>query len=165
MTASNEIPLEIGERLVEVVNRISHRDGKVLALMSEHSVTLPQVLILKALESSGGMTLSQIAESFRMSLSSASQMVDRLCLQRFTDRHEDPGDRRQKIVRATPRAIALLAKIHRARSEEYAAGIAHLSPRLLSDLDKILRRIIDEWPTQEGPVSGEQAEPGTVRHR
>ncbi|MHB1925977.1 MAG: MarR family winged helix-turn-helix transcriptional regulator [Leptospirillum sp.] len=165
MTASNEIPHALGERLVEFVNRISHREGKVLALMSVYSVTLPQVLILKSLESSGGMPLSKIAETFRMSLSSASQMVDRLCRQRFAVRREDPGDRRQKIVRATSKAIDLLAKIHRARSEEYAAGIAHLSPRLLSDLDQVLRRIIDEQQTQERPMSGEQAGPGTVRHR
>jgi DNA-binding MarR family transcriptional regulator len=165
MTASNEIPHALGERLVEFVNRISHREGKVLALMSEYSVTLPQVLILKSLESSDGMPLSKIAKSFRMSLSSASQMVDRLCLQRFADRSEDPGDRRQKIVRATSKAIDLLAKIHRARSEEYAAGISHLPPRILSDLDQVLRQIIDEWQTQERPLSGEQAGPRTARRR
>lgn len=145
MMPGNTMPIAIGERLVEVVNRISHREGKVLALMNEYSVTLPQVLILKRLETEGDLTLSKIAENFKMSLSSVSQMIDRLHLQGFVERSENPGDRRQKIVRATPKSGILLKRFHQARSEEYAMGISKLTPGLLSDLDRILKRMIDEW--------------------
>jgi DNA-binding MarR family transcriptional regulator len=145
MMPSDVLPIAIGERLVNVVNRISHREGKVLALMNEYAVTLPQVLILKQLECAGDLTLSKIAENFKMSLSSVSQMIDRLHLQGFVERHENPGDRRQKIVRTTPKSSVLLKRFHQARSKEYAMGIANLSPDLLSDLDRILKRMIDEW--------------------
>ncbi len=145
MMPGNKMPIAIGERLVEVVNRISHREGKVLALMNEYSVTLPQVLILKRLETEGDLTLSKIAENFKMSLSSVSQMIDRLHLQGFVERSENPGDRRQKIVRATPKSRILLKRFHQARAEEYAMGISKLTPGLLSDLDRILKRMIDEW--------------------
>lgn len=88
MMPSDLLPIAIGERLVGVVNLISHREGKVLVLMNEYSVTLPQILILNKLENEGDLTLSKIADAFKMSLSSVSQMIDRLLLKGFVERHE-----------------------------------------------------------------------------
>jgi len=137
-------PEMLGELLQEFVSRVSHARGKTLAVLADASVTLPQVLLLRRVASNGESTPSEIAEQMHMSLPAASQMLDRLAHLGLVSRTESTADRRRKVVATTADARALLKRIHRARSTDYAAGIAPLSPRSRATLAQVLREALQE---------------------
>jgi DNA-binding MarR family transcriptional regulator len=135
---------EVGALLLALVDRVSHRGGDTLALMTEAGLTLPQVLFLTRLRQAGESTPSELAERLNMSLPAASQMVDRLFKLGFLTRREDEGDRRRKRLAVTPAAERMLDKLVRARAAEYAKGTARLSPALRRELSAALAKAVRE---------------------
>jgi DNA-binding MarR family transcriptional regulator len=134
----------LGDLLQEFVNRVSHAQGKTLAVLADASVTLPQVLLLRRVAASSEITPSEIAEQMRMSLPAVSQMLDRLSQLGLVSRAESMADRRKKVITVTPEARALLKRIQRARSTDYAAGVAPLSPRARTALTQVLKDALEE---------------------
>ncbi len=134
----------VGELLLALVDRVSHRGGDTLALMNEAGVTLPQVLFLVRLRQAGGSTPSELAERLNMSPPAISQMGDRLFRLGMLTRVEDAEDRRRKRLAVTSRAEQLLDRISRARAAEYAKGTARLSPAVQRELSAALRKAVRE---------------------
>jgi len=135
---------DVGALLLALVDRVSHRGGDTLALMTEAGLTLPQVLFLTRLRHARESTPSELAERLNMSLPAASQMVDRLFKLGFLTRREDEADRRRKRLAVTPSAEKLLDKLVRARAAEYATGTARLSPALRRELASALAKAVRE---------------------
>jgi DNA-binding MarR family transcriptional regulator len=134
----------VGELLLALVDRVSHRGGDTLALMNEAGITLPQVLFLSRLRQAGGSTASDLAERLNMSLPAISQMVDRLFHLGLLTRAEDAEDRRRKRLATTPRAEQLLDRLTRARANEYSKGTARLSPAVRKELAAALAKAVRE---------------------
>jgi DNA-binding MarR family transcriptional regulator len=137
---------QLGELLQEFVNRVSHLQGHTLAVLTDESVTLQQVLLLRRLQHMGESTLSDLATRMRMSPPAVSQMIDRLFTLGLLTRVEADEDRRRKKVSVTKKGAALLERVRRARAAEYAAGVSGLSARARSDLLAVLRRALRELP-------------------
>ena len=135
---------ELGGLVQEFVNRVSHTQGKTLAALSDASVTLQQVLLLRRLASSSKSTPSALAEQMHMSLPSVSQMVERLFQLELVSRCESGDDRRKKLLTVTPRGHALLKRIAAARTADYAAGLAALSPTVRLALARVLEDALRE---------------------
>ena len=135
---------EVGALLLALVDRVSHRGGDTLALMTEAGLTLPQVLFLTRLRQAGESTPSALAERLNMSPPAVSQMVERLFKLGFLTRNEDAGDRRRKRLAVTPAAERMLDKLVRARAAEYARGTARLSPALRRELGAALAKAVRE---------------------
>ena len=135
---------EVGALLLALVDRVSHRGGDTLALMTEAGLTLPQVLFLTRLRQAGESTPSELAERLNMSPPAVSQMVDRLFKLGFLTRSEDAGDRRRKRLAVTPAAERMLDKLVSARAAEYAKGTARLSPALRRELAAALAKAVRE---------------------
>jgi DNA-binding MarR family transcriptional regulator len=139
----------LGEVLRQLVDRISHRSGETLAVMSEASVTLQQVLLLNRIAEHGGNANStQLAAALNMSLPSVSQMIDRLHQLGLAERIEMREDRRQRRIGLTPGGCDLLTRLRWARSVEYEAGVNRLSKPLRRDLEAVLARALDELAQQ-----------------
>ena len=136
--------LETANVFQEVVNRISHQLGKVVEIMNGNSVTLPQILILRRIQLAGGCTPSELSKKMSMSISSISQIADRLYNLELIVRHDDKSDRRKKKLVITKRAETLLKKIVKARSEEYAQGISILPASLRGELHQVLSKCLAE---------------------
>jgi len=152
---TNEPAAELGELLEQFVNRVSHQQGKTLTVLTDESVTLQQVLLLRRVEQIGTCTPSEIAARMHMSLPAVSQMIERLFVLGLLVRTESPDDRRRKDVATTPRGGRLLQRIRKARASEYAAGVAGLSPALRLDLAKLLRRALAGLPEEsDTPARG-----------
>jgi DNA-binding MarR family transcriptional regulator len=134
----------VGELLLALVDRVSHRGGDTLALMNEAGMTLPQILFLARLRQSAGSTASELAERLNMSAPAISQMVDRLFRLGMLTRVEDSEDRRRKRLAVTPRAEQLLDRLTRARAAEYGKGTARLSPALRRELSAVLSKAVKE---------------------
>jgi DNA-binding MarR family transcriptional regulator len=135
---------DVGALLLALVDRVSHRGGATLALMSEAGLTLPQVLFLTRLRQAGGSTASELAGRLNMSLPATSQMVERLFKTGLLSRTEDDGDRRRKRLAVTAPAERLLDQLIRARAAEYAKGTARLSPALRRELAAALAKAVRE---------------------
>jgi DNA-binding MarR family transcriptional regulator len=148
MTDSRPADEQLGDLLQEFVNRVSHRLGNTLSVLTDESVTLQQVLLLRRLQQAGQSTPSQLAELMRMSPPAVSQMIDRLLLLDLVTRTEAPDDRRRKVVAATHKAEVLLERIHKARAAEYGVGTRRLSPRVRAELASVLRKALQELPEE-----------------
>jgi len=139
---------DLGELLQEFVNRISHLQGNTLAVLTEESVTLQQVLLLRRLQQVGESTLSDLALRMRMSAPAISQMIDRLFVLGLISRVEADDDRRRKKLSLTRKGGSLLERVRRARASEYTAGTSGLSAKLRADLHAVMRRALKELPRE-----------------
>jgi DNA-binding MarR family transcriptional regulator len=137
-------PNRAGDALRRLVDLVSHGSGAVFMVMSDASVTLPQVLLISRVEKAGSASLSDLAEGSTASTAALSQMIERLVQQGLLDRAEDPVDRRRKAVRVTSRARAFLRKLEAARSADYELGLASLGDELRARLAAVLERAIAE---------------------
>jgi len=154
---------QLGELLQEFVNRVSHLQGHTIAVLTQESVTLQQVLLLRRLQQIGESTPSDLAARMRMSLPAVSQMIDRLFVLDLLTRVEADEDRRRKKVSVTRKGRALLERVRRARAAEYAAGVAGLTPKVRADLQSVMARALKELPHEADAVAsqaGAQAKAG-----
>jgi DNA-binding MarR family transcriptional regulator len=72
--------------------------------LTELTLTLAQVKAIYLVASTGPMRMGDLAARMGTAASTASGLVDRLVQMGLLDRAEDPANRRQVIVRATPAA-------------------------------------------------------------
>jgi DNA-binding MarR family transcriptional regulator len=92
----------------------------------ELSLTLAQLRTLYLVAAAGPMRMSQVAERLGTAPSTTSGVVDGLVQLDLLERVEDPADRRQVLVRATPAAHETLEDFHdlsRTRLRELLARI------------------------------------------
>jgi DNA-binding MarR family transcriptional regulator len=73
--------------------------------LTELTLTLGQVKAIYLVASTGPMRMSDLAARMGTAASTASGLVDRLVQMGLLDRSEDPANRRQVLVRATPAAL------------------------------------------------------------
>jgi DNA-binding MarR family transcriptional regulator len=139
----------LGELLQTFLNRVSHPRGRVLRLMSEASVTVPQVILLNLASTMPGSTPSSLAANMKMSLPTVSQMIERLVKVGLVQRIEDREDRRRKTVTITTKARTLLTRVRAVRSAEFAAGTAGLSPTTRRRLTEVLVQALHELPSPD----------------
>jgi len=143
---SARVSEKLGDVMQEFVNRISHRQGATLAVLTEESVTLHQIPLLRRLQRSGVSTPSALATLMHMSAPAMSQMIDRLFALGLLARAEAPADRRRKNLSLTPKGRALLERIRKTRASEYALGVSPLSSQLQAQLLRVLRKALPELP-------------------
>jgi DNA-binding MarR family transcriptional regulator len=134
----------LGGLVQEFVNRVSHTQGKTLAALTDASVTLQQVLLLRRLAFSGKSSPSALAEQMHMSLPAVSQMVERLFQLELVSRCESTDDRRKKQLTVTSRGHTLLKRIAAARTADYTAGLVSLSPPVRRALARVLEDALKE---------------------
>jgi DNA-binding MarR family transcriptional regulator len=92
------------ERLMQHLSE-THSDEFV-----ELDVSMPQAKLLYLLAAAGEIHMSALAARLRVTLSTVSGAVDRLVARGLASRHDDPADRRQVVVAATPEGIALVER-------------------------------------------------------
>jgi DNA-binding MarR family transcriptional regulator len=78
----------------------------------ELSLTLAQLKTLYLVAATGPLRMSEVAERLGTAPSTTSGVVDGLVQLGLLERVEDPGDRRQVLVRATPAANETLEDFH-----------------------------------------------------
>jgi DNA-binding MarR family transcriptional regulator len=142
----------LGDLLQDFIGRVAHRRGRTLTVMSQTSVTLHQVILLRRLAELRESTVSALADRLGMSLPSVSQMVDRLHRLGLVSRAEADEDRRRKRIGLTPEGCALLDLLEAARASEFEVGLAPLSAavqaRLAEALGEALRELAQ--PARDG---------------
>jgi len=135
---------EFGALFEAFVNRVSHSRGRVLNLMAEASVTVPQAILMNFALAAPGSTPSSLASTMAISLPSVSQMIERLARLGFLRRIEDLQDRRRRMIEVTPRAKTFLERLKVVRSAEFAAAAADLSDATRRSLSDALSQALKE---------------------
>jgi DNA-binding MarR family transcriptional regulator len=101
-------------------------------------LTLAQLKVIYVVAATGSLSMGALAEQLGTALSTTSGTVDRLVRRGLLERTEDPADRRQVIVRATPAAleqIEVMSELGRARMRELLTRLP------LADVETIERAI------------------------
>lgn len=163
MSGARSAGESLGDLLQEFVNRISHLQGNTLTVLTEESVTLQQVLLLRRLKQMEESSPSELATVMRMSLPAVSQMIDRLFLLGLVTRTEASGDRRRKRIAVSGKGDSLLVRIRRARATEYAAGAARLSAAVRSELITVLGKALRELPEEASAIAPDSSGVGARR--
>ncbi len=140
---------ELGEFLVDFVNRVSHPRGRALTFLINAGITVDQVVLLNCAQQQPGSTPSALAKMMSLSPSSVSQMLDRLHSLGMVRRTEDPNDRRRKTIDVTVKAATFLARFRDVRCEEFLAGTATLTPATRQALASAIKTALDEFGTAE----------------
>jgi DNA-binding MarR family transcriptional regulator len=147
---------DLGFLLEAFVNKVSHPRGRALSFMSAASVTVPQVILMNVAMTVPNSTPSSLATAMNLSLSSVSQMIERLVKLGFLRRSEDVEDRRRKTISATPKAESFLDDLKALRAEEFAAGTEMLTEETRDLLKSAIARALAELEFRHPSSNGER---------
>lgn len=87
----------------------------VLEALQDHDMSMSRFAVLHLLDISEGMTITAVAARLKLSIGSASQLIDRLEIDRFVMRQDDENDRRIRRIWLTDQGahmISRMKKIH-----------------------------------------------------
>ena len=128
--------LAAGSRIVNV-RQVSERVAMGRALwrelvigfagqLGELRLGFMQLAALYVLADGRSLTIGELAESIGRSPSATSRLVDGLVKRRLVERRSEEEDRRQKILRLTPRGHAVLRVVDRGRAEQFLSAVRPL---------------------------------------
>ncbi len=93
----------------------------------EIPITMPQAKVLLLATAGRSLHMSDLSARLGVTLSTISGLVDKLVEAGLLDRREDPADRRQTIVRATPAGADLVERFQELNAEHLLALLEHVS--------------------------------------
>jgi DNA-binding MarR family transcriptional regulator len=124
------------------------------AQLGELRLGFTQLAALYVLADGSTTTVGDLADVLGRSPSATSRLVDGLARRRLVERHEEPEDRRQRLVALTQRGKALLRAVDRARADQFlttirpmptteravvAMGVAVLATHAISRRGRLIR--------------------------
>jgi DNA-binding MarR family transcriptional regulator len=115
------------------------------------TVSMAQLRCLHLIAASGEVHMSRLVAQLGVSISTVSGLVDRLVDRGFVSRHDDPADRRQVVLSATPAGTAFLDGMRELGNAQFRELIARLRPEDLRTVRRsieILSRVADESARQ-----------------
>ncbi len=114
------------------------------------AVTFQQMQALHAIARRSGVTMGELAGCLEAaSLSSATQMADRLVKLGLVERMSDPGDRRLVRVALSPRGRDLLRRREAAWREGMGKALEGLTDQECATLVRLLERAVGPPPSEE----------------
>ena len=119
--------------------------------MAEASVTVPQAILMNYAMTAPHCTPSQLAANMNISLSSISQMIERLVKLGYLRRAEDAGDRRRKTIDVTTKAKTFLGELKALRADKFAVGTAALSIETRAQLGSAVAQALREIEAFRAP--------------
>ena len=132
---------ESRDNLIDAVLEQYRRFARAMQRASEPfwrelDLTMAQLRTLFTLAHEGSASIGQVAEAQRVSLPTASHLVERLVQAGLATREEDPADRRRMVVRLTPAGEELVNKIRHGGDRQLRGWLGHLS---YDDIAALLR--------------------------
>jgi DNA-binding MarR family transcriptional regulator len=94
------------ELLLQRLFGLAESEG--LKCLADVDLTWSQVRVIMLLAYSQQQSISSVAEQLGVSIHSAGRTIDQLVELALVDRHENPADRRVKLVALTPRGVEII---------------------------------------------------------
>jgi DNA-binding MarR family transcriptional regulator len=114
--ADDELVLAFG-RLQGAANRLEYILGRALEEECGVSHVMFEVLLILGRAGAPGLSMRAIAQEQVLTTGGATRLVDRMEAAGLVERAEDPGDRRGRLVRLTPRGEATTVAASRVHVE------------------------------------------------
>jgi MarR family transcriptional regulator, organic hydroperoxide resistance regulator len=129
-------------RLASLYPLLMGKMGRLRTVVHERlDLTYNQYKTLLTVADRGEGTLGDLARELNVTMSSASQMVERLVGQGLIDRRQDADNRRQVRIRLTERGEELIAELRQGILAEYHKLLARLPDEEQEDLVRSLETI------------------------
>lgn len=112
--------------------------------MLEVDLTLAELIVLHALKRRA-LTIAQVAETLYITPSAASRAADRLVHDGLIARHENPADRRQKLLTLAPGGATLLHDVEELRARRIKRLMSTLSARERAAFEASLTRVLEAF--------------------
>ncbi len=107
---------------------------RAFARWHQGALSLVQLIVLSALEASGPIAMSRLAETLDISDASATGLVDRMEARGLVARADDPADRRRVLVGLTTEGAAIFHDHAERRRARLAALVGRLTDEELAGL-------------------------------
>jgi DNA-binding MarR family transcriptional regulator len=107
----------------------------------ELDLSMAQMKTLMVLVDEGPLPIGQVAEKLRVSLPTASHLVDRLVKADLVQRSEDPDDRRRTVARLSASGVQLLRRLRQGNYSRLHGWLDDLTVDELTALDVGLRAL------------------------
>lgn len=104
----------------------------LISIAEKYNLTVMQMYTLCLLDADNSIPMNSLSTMINCDASNITGIVDKLFIQKFIKRDENPNDRRAKMIALTPKGLKLCEKIIYALSE-----YEPLSLKGLSDKDKL----------------------------
>jgi MarR family transcriptional regulator for hemolysin len=121
--------------------------------LAPHGITHRQSMVLGWLALEGELSQTELAAKMMIEPPTLVGILDRMERDGWITRHNCPGDRRKKLIRATSAAEPAWEKIVECATRVRARATAGLSDRQLATLKKLLRRIGHNLKSREAAES------------
>ncbi|MEX0611630.1 MAG: MarR family transcriptional regulator [Pirellulales bacterium] len=117
--------------------------------LAPHGVTYRQSMVLGWLALEGDLSQAELAAKMMIEPPTLVGILDRMERDGWISRHNCPGDRRKKIIRANRAAEPVWEKIVECATRVRARATEGLSERQLAALKKLLRHIRHNLKTHD----------------
>jgi DNA-binding MarR family transcriptional regulator len=141
------------EALIESTVMLWRKIGSRTQSPSSTGLTFPQMLVLKHLDEENDCRMSILADQFHLSLSSATQLIDRLVKAGYVTREIDATDRRVVRLNMTDAGRAALDEIKKQRLAQMKDIFAQIPTKDMRELIRIQQSLLaklDSSRKQEG---------------
>ncbi len=149
-------------RLIELLYQINRRIWKLFApLLRKEQLSIAELLVLMIMGKQKKSRALQLAADIGVPPSTVTGIVDRLVLQGYLERRQDPEDRRSVCITATPRLESFIRNWTAPIDELLRARLALMSEsrkkRMVADLLLLLEGLEQEGDhdhTSRQPIAG-----------
>ena len=131
-------PEDVATRLDELLQELArHRTPGFLDV----GITMAQAKVLHVVAASGEVHMSELVHALGVSVSTVSELVDRLVEHGFVARHDDPSDRRQVVVSLTAAGVELVDRFRDLSGAQTRELLVLLQPDDLAAIDRGVRAL------------------------
>jgi DNA-binding MarR family transcriptional regulator len=148
--------------LVELLYQINRKVWKLLSpLFRKQQLSITELLVLGIMNRKKTSRVLQLATVIGVSPSTLTGILDRLVVQGFLERSQDPRDRRSVCMRATPKLESFVRNWTAPIEETLRAKLAPIAKsrkaRLTSDLQLLLESLDGEGEDSTRPRASIQS--------
>lgn len=123
-------------------------------------LTLGQIRFLHILNRAGSLSIGHVADQLGVTLTTASQFVNRLERGGYVERVHRDDDRRVVECRLTPRGADVTAAMRGMQREVLGTLLGVLEPRELRALERLYRRMLERIHAKAVAAANEPTSPG-----
>ena len=124
----------------------------LMNIAEKYNLTVMQMYTLCLLEADSSLPMNSLTSMLSCDASNVTGIVDRLFLQKYIKREENPNDRRAKMITLTPKGAKLCEKITEALASYQPASLKGLTDEQKKQLLTLLTKT-SLFPINQAPTS------------
>lgn len=133
------------DRIVETILYLYTESRRVTKTEArERGLTGPQLSVLKILEATGDLSLTELSERMSAKNSTITGIVDRMERDGLVVRDRSSTDRRVVLIRATPKGLELARSVPVGAMELFTAALGSLALEEQEDLRRIVLKVAEK---------------------